>query len=283
MQCKKTILLKTGIKVPCYKCIACRLNRGREKAVRAYHEAKTHESSLFLTLTYSPDNLKSDRLQYSDFQKFIRKLRKHSSSNIGYMVTGEYGENTKRPHWHCILFNYSPEDPKRLRTTKEGDTIFTAPIFEEIWPHGLHEYGTVTLESAGYVASYAAKKLVHGKDQNHNYHPIHKTSKIHTMGKKWIQENWKHVLNIGHINLPNGGRHKIPRYYLDYIKENHPTEYEKWRTSLREEQIKKAKEQNERNNQLQNDNTGFKNLLGKTRDYLLNKKHEDKMKRNKIK
>ena len=42
---------------PCRKCLACRLNIAREKAIRAVHESKIHEGNIFLTLTYNEENL----------------------------------------------------------------------------------------------------------------------------------------------------------------------------------------------------------------------------------
>ena len=105
----------------CRKCLPCRLNIAREKAVRTYHESKIFEDNIFLTLTYNEENLKSTKLQYIDFQLFMKSLRESITRDIkdedtkeklriSFMVTGEYGEKNKRPHWHAIIFNYKPKD-----------------------------------------------------------------------------------------------------------------------------------------------------------------------------
>lgn len=63
--------------IPCGKCIACRLENARQTAVRCVHEASMYEKNSFVTLTYSEENLKSTKLQYKDFQKFVKALRTH--------------------------------------------------------------------------------------------------------------------------------------------------------------------------------------------------------------
>lgn len=220
----------------CRKCLPCRLNIGREKGIRALHEAKTHDRNIFLTLTYSDEHLDSSRLNYSHFQDFIRALRDkqgHEPENkITYMVTGEYGEKTKRPHWHALLFNYRPADEKSFRTTDRGDSIYKSANLELLWPFGFHEYGEITLDSAGYVGRYAAKKLVHGKDQDHEFHPLHKTSSRRAIGRTWIEKHWEHTFRNGFIVL-NGQKMKIPRYYVDWLKKHKPDEWRRYVTEVR--------------------------------------------------
>ena len=241
-----------GFEFPCRKCIACRLNTAREKAIRSFHEAQMHDNSIFLTMTYDEDNLKSDRLDYSDFQKFMKKLRKHNTlglnneekkaKHISYMVTGEYGERTKRPHWHVCLFNYWPKDADIIRTTHNGHLVYRSPTIEKIWNKGMTEFGELTLDSAGYVARYAAKKLVHGKDEEHDYQPIHNTSTKYGLGKKWIEKYWKQTFDLGYVRLPNGEKAKIPRFYTDWLKEKRPEEFKKYEETVRVEIANKVKE-----------------------------------------
>ena len=110
---KKHDRSQVGLEFECRKCLPCRLNIAREKAIRAYHESKMHEDSIFLTLTYADEHLKSPRLVYKDFQDFMKRLRektqriesstfKTQKNGISMMVTGEYGSKTQRPHWHPI-------------------------------------------------------------------------------------------------------------------------------------------------------------------------------------
>jgi len=219
------------IKIPCRKCISCRLNTAREKAVRCIHESQFAEDSIFLTLTYDEENV-TERLDYTHFQKFIRKIRDNSIKDVSYVVTGEYGEQTKRPHWHAIIFDYYPSDPVKKYQTDAGDQVFESEEIDKIWDMGITEFGSVSIDSAGYVCRYAAKKLVHGKDQEHDYHPIHNTSKKYPIGKRWIEKYCDHTFQNGFIVLPNGKESCIPRYYKDWCKKENPDLYKHYQEKV---------------------------------------------------
>lgn len=140
------------------------------------HESYCHKENIFLTLTYSDEHLRSPALVYADFQDFMKRLRELHTRNvtdrdlrnemaISYMVTGEYGDKNKRPHWHAIIFNYSPPDKQFHRTTDLGHVVYKSKIIDELWgkndPEKVpNEIGSVDIDSAGYVARYAAKNLL---------------------------------------------------------------------------------------------------------------------------
>lgn len=211
----------------CGKCIECRLSYAQQWAVRCYHESKMHEFNSFITLTYDDDHLLSDRLQYSDFQNFIKRVRNldcNSDKKIGLIVAGEYGEQTKRPHWHTIIFGWCPDDLEYKYSNDRGDKVYTSKILDELWGFGMAEVGTVTLKSAGYVARYAAKKLVHGNDGEHDYKPIFRASSKNAIGKKWLEKYYKDIFNYGDLRV-EGKKVSIPRYYEKWFKENKPNEY----------------------------------------------------------
>lgn len=218
--------------LPCGQCLQCRLEYARQWAVRCVHEAQMHPKNCFITLTYSDDKLPGPKLQYSDFQKFMKRLRKIQNDPIGVFVTGEYGEKTKRPHWHALLFNWSPSDSTYFRSNERGDRIYKSASLDSIWGLGHCEIGSVTFESAGYCARYAAKKLVHGSD-GHDFEPVSKKSSKHAIGKKWLEKFWPDVFNCGHVVLANGQTCSIPRYYEKWFKENHPTEWLRYVTNTK--------------------------------------------------
>lgn len=247
---RKAIPGLVGFEFECRKCLPCRLNLAREKAIRCWHEAKMHPNNIFLTLTYAEEHLESNKLIYRDFQLFMKSLREKQSrindNKITFMVTGEYGEENKRPHWHAILFNYIPQDAQYFRSTKLGEKVYKSKELEDIWKKGMVEFGSVTMDSASYVARYAAKKLVHGKDEEHDYHPIHKTSSARGIGFPWIEKNYKHTFENGFVILPNGQQSKIPRYYVDWCKKNKPKLYEHYVTEVRPKIEKLASEKERR-------------------------------------
>ena len=99
--------------LPCTKCVECRLEYGRQWAVRAVHEAQIHDNNCFITLTYDDDHVGSNKLNYDHFKTFMKDLRSTLDyagieHEIGFMAVGEYGAETKRQHWHACLFGWDP-------------------------------------------------------------------------------------------------------------------------------------------------------------------------------
>lgn len=264
--------------LPCSKCLECRLEYARQWAVRCTHEAKMYENNSFITLTYSDENLKSPKLQYRDFQEFIAKLRDkifrdklnqmypndpqetqrikfkqltkdtrkqiHESIRIGYFVTGEYGEQRKRPHWHVLIFNWKPSDLTHKYTNDRGDRVSNSTTLDTLWGHGITEIGSVTFHSAGYCARYAAKKLVHGND-GHAYEPISKKSSKQAIGKKFLEKYWKDIFNYGHVILmTSDGEVKttIPRYYEKWLAKHQPEAYIDYITNLKQQRMEKGEQ-----------------------------------------
>lgn len=267
--------------LPCSKCLECRLEYARQWAVRCVHEAKMYENNSFITLTYDDDHLLSPRLQYKDFQEFIAKLRDklfrdqlnkmypndpqdtqrfkwkqltketrkqiYDQICIGYFVTGEYGDQRKRPHWHVIIFNWCPKDLEFAYQNDRGDRVFHSKLLTQLWGKGRTDLGSVTFESAGYVARYAAKKLVHGPD-GHSYQPISRKSSKQAIGKRFLERYWEDIFNHGHVVLltkKGDVKTSIPRYYEKWLAKHKPNQYYSYVTRIKSERMAKAQEKSQ--------------------------------------
>lgn len=166
--------------LPCGQCIGCRLERSRQWAVRCVHESSLYSENSFITLTYNNESLPAGgSLVKADFQKFMKRLRKHLSPlKIRYYMCGEYGEVCEncgkheskchcrhyiadfgRPHFHALIFGYDFPD-KILHSVKNGNLLYKSDILNKIWGKGFCIIGEVTFESAAYVARYVMKKAL---------------------------------------------------------------------------------------------------------------------------
>lgn len=74
-------------------------------------------------------------------------------------MCGEYGDENKRPHYHAIIFGHNFDDWIYLGDTDGGNALYTSTTLENIWQKGFVQIGTVSRESAGYVARYVMKKI----------------------------------------------------------------------------------------------------------------------------
>lgn len=124
------------------------------------HEAALYPANCFLTLTYGDDWLPPDgSLRRRDFQLFMKRLRRYlDGSVVRYYQCGEYGDRFGRPHYHSLLFGYDFPD-KIPWSVRSGRPVWRSRALEALWPFGLSEIGSVTYESAAYVARYVMKKV----------------------------------------------------------------------------------------------------------------------------
>lgn len=148
------------VTVACGRCIGCRLERSRQWAIRLMHEAQLHEDGVFLTLTYDQQHLPpGGTLVKQHFQKFMKRLRKlYPPKSVRYFHCGEYGSRTRRPHYHAIVFGVDFPD-KVFFKEKNGHQLFVSEALCRLWPFGSSLVGSVTFESAAYVARYCVEKM----------------------------------------------------------------------------------------------------------------------------
>lgn len=159
--------------------------------MRCAHEAQTSGGGSFLTLTYRDDALPlSDHneptLHYPDFQKFLKRLRK-SVGPVRYLMCGEYGSHTHRPHYHCILFGHVFADARPHRVLP-AYTLYRSPLLERLWPHGYSLIGNLTPHSIGYVCRYNLKKVVGPSAADHYNGRV--PEMIHMSLKPGIGSDW---------------------------------------------------------------------------------------------
>lgn len=124
---RKAAQLDSPLKIACGRCIGCRLEYSRNWAIRCMHESSLYDDNCFITLTYDDDHLpENGDLLYSDFQNFMKRLRKRYSPRIiRFYMCAEYGSpppddlwnNLGRPHYHALLFNLDFPDKQILDKT----------------------------------------------------------------------------------------------------------------------------------------------------------------------
>lgn len=220
--------------LPCGQCVGCRLERSRQWAVRCMHEASLYDENCFLTLTYATENLPpNNSLRKSDFQDFMKRLRKEYGSGIRYFHCGEYGENFGRPHYHALLFNHDFSD-KRFYSERNGHRIFTSNSLSRLWPQGFSVIGDVTFESAAYVARYVMKKVT-GKPAEAHYGgrlPEYITmsrgsKKLGTggLGKGWYDRFKSDVYPLDRV-VVRGSDTRPPRFYDSLLSREDRSSYE---------------------------------------------------------
>lgn len=164
MLCSKPHVMQ-GMAFGCGQCLPCRINKKRVWVHRLMLEAAQKKDNAFVTLTYSDENLPEGlTLVPKDVQDWLKRLRfQVKPLRLRFFLVGEYGDRTSRPHYHVALFGYPPcgrgrTDHRRANCCESCDRIRSS------WGLGGIDVGTLTPESAAYIAGYVTKKLTNKDD-----------------------------------------------------------------------------------------------------------------------
>ena len=227
MICSAPLLLKNKygelVKTPCGQCMSCRLNNARMWSIRIMHEMKYHPASCFVTLTYSDEWLPEDgMLCKEDLQLFFKRLRKNTGLKLRYFACGEYGDRFGRPHYHAIIFGLPINSDifKKMRYDNESKGYIG---YCSAWPFGWVYVGTVSIDSANYVAGYVTKKLK-GKAKDDVIRKNDRfvdcfclMSRRPGIGRRYLDDYADEIAGRGFL-VAKGNKTAIPRYYKDLIR-----------------------------------------------------------------
>lgn len=221
---------------PCGKCIDCKARRVSAWSFRLTEEEKKSETSYFITLTYDTTQSHITKagfltLYKRDVQLFFKRLRKkHAASphtNCGvikYFAVGEYGNKTRRPHYHVIIFNVKLElmlSYQDQLVLKYSDYDGKIPVKCEQWDHGHVTVGKVTGASVGYSLKYISKKktvpLHRNDDRQPEFSLMSKRLGMSYLTEEIILWHKADVENRIYLNIAGGKKASMPRYYKQKI------------------------------------------------------------------
>lgn len=194
--------------------------------VRLVHEAQLHDDNAFITLTYDQEHLPKDgSLNRRHLQLFMKRYRKaFPNRRIRFFAAGEYGSQNSRPHFHLLIFNHEFPDLVPCGSRK-GNTLYTSPILEKLWPFGFVSVGQFNKTTAAYVAKYVLKKAG-GETAEEMYFRFDSESgeawdvqpEFITMsnrpgiGADWFKRYWRDVYPKDFITI-EGKKYPAPKYY----------------------------------------------------------------------
>lgn len=252
----KPFVYAKGFNLPCGRCTGCRIEHSRQWATRLMHEQQMHEQSCFITLTFNQHSLEKRKNPYTvdrtEFQKFMKRLRKKTGKKLSYFHCGEYGDLNKRPHYHAIIYGHDFSDKEQIGNSN-GIPLYVSSQLEDLWSDpktkeslGFHRIGKVSFESAAYVARYCMKKwkgegleehyqIIDDDGVIHDRHPEYATmSTKPAIGKRWYEKyGWTDCHANDYVTIPRkDGKRIIARP---------PRAYDKWFCQCPAEQETKCK------------------------------------------
>lgn len=227
------VINKEEYTVPCGKCFTCIKKRSQDWAAKLICENEYHKKKCFVTLTF--DNkilLKGNKyganpsfifhIENSNeyFKKFMKRLRKHYKDRmITYFRVSEYGDLTKRPHIHLIIWGTNFEENRdEYKKSKSGYIQYTSKILQELWDCGLCTIQDININNTLYISQYVNKKF---KNDNDRYKAKISFSNRSKMSCKWARRNYEEIAK-GFLTFENK-KFSIPKSYLKNLKESEKT------------------------------------------------------------
>lgn len=112
MKCFYPVIKPSGEQRPCGQCQACMINKQLQWRFRLEYEILQNDAAFWLTLQYDDDHLTyvngQPAVNKTHCQNYFRKFRKwieanHLNVTFKYFLVSEYGPETRRPHYHCLM------------------------------------------------------------------------------------------------------------------------------------------------------------------------------------
>lgn len=195
--------------LPCGRCDDCRMARSADLSMRACHEASTSDFSYFVTLTYAKN---PGAVLPRDSSLFIKRLRRALSGfTVRYILSGEYGDRTGRPHYHLLIFLKSETPCVSALPAMPG-------IIASCWDRGIVDVQPFSPATAAYVCRYTLKKR--GTDG-----AFSRMSTRPGIGFKFLMAQGK-CDALTNLRLAFGGAaRRLPAYYRRVLRREFPEQY----------------------------------------------------------
>lgn len=169
----------------------------------------------------------------------MKRLRKAHGGKIRYFVCGEYGDTTNRPHYHAII--YGCDFPDRVQHSKnaQGHVLWKSEALTRLWGLGHCLIGSLTYETAAYVARYVIKKVNGERAKTHYTRVNPVTGEIFEIAPEYINMSlkpgiggdwyakYKTDLFPSDFAVFKGRRLAVPRFYSRKLEAENPKAFRK--------------------------------------------------------
>lgn len=188
----------------------------------------------------------------ADVQKFMKRLRRHleyvpskclvkklptgheivvdqdgcfvrdHASNLRYFAVGEYGTNTRRPHYHILIFGWCPTD-REVFSIRHGNVLYTSNQLIKLWPYGFETVGDVNPNVCKYCARYVTKKFTSSKSLPPYVVPEFTLQSVKNggIGALWFMQFGEDAVRRGFVTYRNDDKvfkASVPQYYLHLLR-----------------------------------------------------------------
>lgn len=198
--------LQQNITVPCGKCPLCRHSHRMNWLMRCEQEIQSSElpNHWFITLTYNEKKVPRKRgvrtLYKRHPQLFFKRLRK-AGYQIKYLLVGEYGSETSRPHYHMLAWTDAPYD-----------------AIDKAWSYGIIHYREMAKHTILYTLKYVLNPRQGDNDSKQREYAVYsKGIGLGYMTKEMYYYHTSDYENPVYTTVIDGRTVPLPRYYRKKI------------------------------------------------------------------
>lgn len=206
--------------LPCGTCLSCRTSRAKDWSNRLFLESLDYEKNYFITLTYNDANCPHDLIK-RHVQDFFKSLR-NAGFKFRYFIAGEYGEASKRPHYHALMFGLDLTDLELFNIDEEEHKYYISDTISKHWQFGNHLIAEMSPETICYTARYCTKKL--GSDDYKREFIL--MSRRPGIGFNYLEKHKDELITDDKLYLGEYGVKGFSRYIREFIKQRYPQAYD---------------------------------------------------------
>lgn len=221
--------LDDPVDIPCGKCVGCRMDNALQWKIRCCLELQYHKYAYFITLTYDDDHLPFNDdgepiLSKYDLQCFWKRFRK-AGYLLSYFACGEYGDKTKRPHYHALV--YLDKDLQGFSIISPNK--FTCKTIQELWPYGHVMVEEVTPGNVSYVCGYVEKKQLKELNDVYPVNPFRLMSRRPAIGYSYLKDHLASIESTCRVYgiFSDDGRNSSARLPRSMLRKFEETEWYK--------------------------------------------------------
>lgn len=148
-----------------------------------------------------------------------------------------------------MLFGISFADQTLFKKSRDGSNLYTSELLQRLWPAGFCTVGTVTFESAAYVARYMVEKITGDAAEKHYEKIDPETGEVHRLlpeyttmslkpaiAKGWFERFGSDVYPSDSVVL-RGREMKPPKFYDRLLELDDPEAHAQLKARRMEEAL----------------------------------------------
>lgn len=201
-----------SVELPCGKCLPCRHAKANAWGNRVDQEARMHDSSCHITLTFDPEHYTGEldkRTVDLFFDRLRIAMRRDGLGKLRFFLVGEYGDQTERGHFHMVVFGQDFIEWCADAGMGDEEVLFSEKL-SSLWGQGSVRVTRFGPGTAAYVAAHQWKAFQAERK------PFVRFSRDPPIGFEFLRQFYDDFLRNGFVTNGKGVKQVCPAHYFNW-------------------------------------------------------------------